>query len=67
MLTRSLLTSVIPGERRRRRLRLFPGLRALMQRMAGADRRSLEIKARADATRQRCLERHQYGRGRPWL
>jgi hypothetical protein len=67
MLTRSLLTSVVRGERRRQRWRLLTGLRALMQRLAGADRRSLEIKARADATRERCLERHQYGRGRPWL
>jgi hypothetical protein len=68
MLTRSLLTSVIPGERRRRRRpRLLTGLRVLMQRMAGADRRSLEIKARADANRERCLERHNYGRGKTWL
>ena len=67
MLTRSLLTSVLPRERRRWRPRLFNGLRRLMTRMAGADRHSLEIKNRAEATRTRCLERHYYGRGRTWL
>jgi hypothetical protein len=67
MLTRSLLTSVIPRERRRWRARPLAGLRGLMTRMAGADRHSLEIKARAEATRTRCLERHCYGRSRTWL
>lgn len=67
MLTRSLLTSALPGERRRLRPRLRAGLRGMLQRMAGADRRSLEIKVRADAARTRCLERNHYGRSRTWL
>jgi hypothetical protein len=67
MLTRSLVTSVLPGERRRLRARLIPGLRAFAQRIAGTDRRSLEIRHRVEESRGRCLERHVYGRARQWF
>jgi hypothetical protein len=66
MLTRSLLTSVLPTERRRWRPRLLVGLRTLGRRLAEADRRARGMQARADTARARCMERHYYGMSRTW-
>ncbi len=61
MLTRSLVTSVLP--RSERRSRLMPsGWRQLAGRLSTVRSRSLRIQNRADAVRARCEQRHAYGR-----
>jgi hypothetical protein len=61
MLTRSLLTSALPRQRRRS---LSPSLnlRVLIGRLRSSHTRSLQMQDRVEATRIRHLERHRYGR-----
>ena len=61
MLTRSLVTSVLP----RPRSRSLPGLpawRVLARSLGAARGRSLRIQDRAETVRARCESRHVYGR-----
>ncbi len=61
MLTRPLLTSVLPKPR----YRLPPGLpawRLFARRLNSHRGRSLRIQGRAEAVRTRCESRHVYGR-----
>jgi hypothetical protein len=61
MLTRSLMTSVLPTERRRLRL-WSPAVRVMIRRLWVVRRRSLLVQDRVDAARARCVERHMHGR-----